>query len=688
LLRTVVAVRECRALPEQSQVDTSRCNQEGRQITYAIVYRLPRAAITTFQLLVKSLGRMRIDAQASDPVLNKITWDLTTSMDIETSSAIRLFFPNPSLTLIYFEALANALDAGATEISIDIEVQAFDKPETLKITISDNGDGFTDENFERFQTLLKPRDKFHKGIGRLVFLNYFDRVEVTSAWDRKYRNFIFKKGFDGNAPLQDAHVEQKRMTSLAFTGFAKDRVKAYDDLRPDALKPQIIEQFLPTLDARKREDRNFKIVINLTTSESNTQKEFFPHKTEITPDDLPSMTKVTIKDDSLDAISAIDMYYHIEPAIGKGTSLIAFSIDGRTISINLIPPSSFPPGYRCVFLFESDIFHTSADSSRQRLVLPEGIQEARLYRVLKRELGKVLAEHLLGYFESDTAGLIDRDEALATAQQQFFRVQKEVLQCETLSEAVYEKSLELSSRTLTEYILYRDKIIKRMKAITESNAESDIHNLIVPRFKEFSQHDMPSEIYQNNAWLLDDKFMVFRTILSERRMEAVIKAIRLDDEGAGDAGRPDIAMIFSADPADERAVDVVVVEIKKKTDDEKENQYAINQLLDRAVKLVEHCPRIQRIWYYAVIQISDTMSMRLAQQKWAPLFSVGKTFYQEFPTPRPDGSIVPTPTFVMSFDAIVADAECRNHTFLEILRDGMKKYAKGKTTHGASGSVP
>ena len=54
-------------------------------------------------------------------------------MDIETSGAIKLFFPNPSLTLVYFEALANALDAGATEVSIDIDVQAYDKPDTLKI---------------------------------------------------------------------------------------------------------------------------------------------------------------------------------------------------------------------------------------------------------------------------------------------------------------------------------------------------------------------------------------------------------------------------------------------------------------------------------------------------------------------------------------------------------------------------
>ncbi|MEP1108057.1 MULTISPECIES: hypothetical protein [Pseudomonadota] len=422
---------------------------------------------------------------------------------------------------------------------------------------------------------------------------------------------------------------------------------------------------------------------------------------------MPSMAKVTIQDDTLDAITSIDMLYHIEKVTGKGSSLTAFSIDGRTIPANLLPASSFPAGYLCVFLFESEIFQSSSDTSRQKLVLPEGIPEARLYRFLTRELGRVLAEkipiinernektkaqfektfpHLLGYFEQDTVGLIDQDDALTVAQQKFFRVQKEVLQCETLSDAAYEKSLELSSRTLTEYVLYREKIIGRMKEMSDQNAEADIHNLIVPRYKEFGQESIASELYQNNAWLLDDKFMVFQTILSEKRMDSVINAVRLGGEYTAEDGRPDIAMIFSADPADAKAVDVVVVEIKKKTDDEKDNIYAINQLLDRAVKLVEHCPNIQRIWYYAVMQVNDTMALRLRQLKWAPLFSKGSVFYQEYDTPHPDGRIVPTPTFVVSFDAIVADAESRNHTFLEILRDGMKKYAQEQNARDSAAS--
>ena len=625
-------------------------------------------------------------------------------MDIETSGAIRLFFPNPSLALVYFEALANALDASATDVSIDIDVQAYDKPDTLKITVTDNGDGFTEENFDRFKTLLKPRDKFHKGIGRLVFLNYFDRVEVVSTRDKWQRKFVFKEGFDGNAPLQEIEQAQDAKTTLTFTGFTGARVKSYDDLKPDAIKPLLIEQFLPTLDARKRDDKAFKISISLKTIESNAQKEFFPHEVAITPDELPSMTKIAIQDDSLDAFSTIDMHYHVEPVSGKGSLLIAFSIDGRTIPVSLISPSSFPAGYLGVFLFESEMFHSNADSSRQKLVLPEGLPVASLYRVLRREVGKVLADkipqiteknkkvketfeekvpHLLGYFEDDTVGLIERDDALDVAQQRFFQAQKQVLQCEMLTDAAYEKSLELSSRTLTEYILYREKIIGRMKAMTADNAEADIHNLIVPRFKEFSQDTLSSEIYQNNAWLLDDKFMVFRTILSEKSMNVVINAIRLDDESVGDTGRPDIAMIFSANPSDAAPVDVVVVEIKKKTDEEKDNFYAVNQLLDRAVKLVAYCPNIQRVWYYAIMNINDATAIRLRQFKWTPFFSKGKVYYQEFETPHPDGRIVPTPTFVVSFDAIVADAERRNHTFLEILRNGMKKYAEQQTVDSA-----
>ena len=617
-------------------------------------------------------------------------------MDIEIPSAIRLFFPNPSLQLVYFEALANAFDAGATDISIQIGIDSFNDPKSLKITITDNGNGFNDENFKRFKTLLKPRDSFHKGIGRLVFLEYFRNVEIDSVWSKKRRNFTFKNGFDGVAPVQGFPKFKNNKCTLVFTDFAKERIKSYEDLKPESLKPLIIGHLLPTLLRLHRGNVNFNISVSLETSDANAQKDFFSSNTTITSDDLPSMALVEIKENFIDGFDSINMHFHVEKSTGKDIYLVAYSIDGRTIPTNLIMPSSIPHGFSVIFLFESKIFNASSDSSRQKLLLPDEFDESALSAHLRRELGKVLNEkipeikqknnktkknfekkfpHMLGYFDESSVGLIERDTALDIAQQKLFRDQKKVLQSERLDEGLYEKSLDLSSRSLTEYILYRDKIIGRMKEMNEKNSEADIHNLIVPRYKEYSQDDIVSDIYQNNAWLLDEKFMVFRTILSEARMDTIIDAISLDEKEIDENGRPDIAMIFSADPESAEAVDVVVVEVKKKTNDEKENQYAINQLLDRATKLAEHCPKIQRIWYYAVIEINDQMATRLSQMKWAPLFSKGKVFYQDFPTRRPDGTVIPTPMFVLSFDAVVADAESRNHTFLEILRHGMKKYA-------------
>jgi Histidine kinase-, DNA gyrase B-, and HSP90-like ATPase len=618
-------------------------------------------------------------------------------MDIETSNAIKLFFPNPSLVQVLFEAVANALDADATEISIKIEIQAFPASETLQISITDNGSGFTDESFDRFKQLLKTQDSFHKGLGRLVFLNYFGRIFVESVWGANRRTFVFSESFQGENQLESLASAHPSKTMLVFTNFTRERIKSYDDLKPAALKERIIEQFLPILHEYRRSKRDFTIKLELHTRETHAQKEFLSGEEVITAADLPDLTSVIIEDPFLDAFDGVEMFYRVKSGMGERNLLTAAIIDRRTIPIKLLQPGSVPPDNSAIFLFSSKLFEGKADTSRQKLNLPDNIPEAELLQVLRREVGKVLSEkipqiheknartevqleeqfpHLLGLFEETTVGLIDKDEALDIAQRKFFKAQKEVLQCAMLDDSTFEKSLELSSRTLTEYVLYRDKIIGKMREMTMANSEADMHNLIVPRWKQFQKGDFMGGLYRNNAWLLDDKFMTFQTILSEQRMDTIIDAITLQDEVTVEDGRPDIAMIFSADPAEATAVDVVVVEIKKKTDDEKENQYVINQLLDRAVKLAVHCPNIQRIWYYAVIQIGDNMVTRLRQQKWAPLFSKGKVFYQEFPTERPNGTVVPTPTFVISFDAIVADAECRNHTFLQILRHGMKRYAE------------
>lgn len=617
---------------------------------------------------------------------------------IKTDYALKLFFPNSTFAQIYYEAIANALDANATEITICISTTQEIAQKHLKITIRDNGVGFTDTRFERFKE-SQETDPFHKGLGRLVYLRYFSQVDVESVYEGKKRVFKYSKQFNGLSEVTDADRKDNPGTTLRFSGFLGERLKAFDDVRPAPLKTKITEHFLPYLDKRKRDCAGFTITIELNVAGSGSNDTLFPAIQKITPADIPEFISDTIQDPRLR--SDITMRYILEKNSAHRTLLTAVSIDGRTIPLTILEPRALPPASSAIFLFESDLFGT-ADTARQGLTVREGDPQY-LNRVLRRAISAILNEnfeeieqqntrtrkdfenrfpHLIGYFEETTVGIIDKEEALWSAEKLFFSDQKQILECTTLDDASFEKSLEVSSRTLTEYILYRERIIQRLKSFTGQDRETAIHNLIVPRYKTYGQDGLINWMYRNNAWLLDDKFMSYRTILSEGTMQKLISEITLGEAVVEDDGRPDISIVFSADPAGPEKVDVVVIEIKKKDDDLKENTFAYAQLITRAQALADHCPNIQRVWYFGIIEIDDGLARFLRNANWTPLFSKGHVFYQEFSAQSPDGLKIPAPTCLLSYDALVEDASARNHTFLEILKSEIKRAQSKNNGHG------
>ena len=628
-------------------------------------------------------------------------------MKIETENALELFFPKTALSLVYFEAIANSLDANASNIDINIYIEDKTVSHSLKIDITDDGDGFTEENFNRFEKLLNPKDKSHQGIGRLVFLKYFNRIEIQSSWLNQNRSFIFdSKGIKNN--IISNNTENKKITKLLFREFRGDKIHSYNYINPIELKKSIIEHFLPKLNTLAQQKIPFKITIDLKTGRTESNN-IYEDKVSITENDLPELIESENSifiPSNLGQEYEIKVFYLIEKIDDASQLLIAFNIDNRTVVIeNFLKKDVLPAiGYRCIFLFSSTLFDNCTDTSRQKFNLPDEISQNELKRHLRDAIGKILTDeipdikaknaetkqefeknfpHLIGYFEKDVVGLIDKNEALNDAQTNLFKEQKRILAAENLTDEQYRKSIEFSSRALTEYVLYREKIISKMEELLANKSEeTEIHNLIIPRYTKLEQANLVHEAYQNNAWLLDDKFMSFRTILSEKEMKEVIQEIRLDNEKIdNERGRPDIALIFSADPKVNEKVDVVIVEIKDKNDDLKDSMYAINQLLERSNKLVRYCKNIQRMWYYAVVHVDQTMSRQLMQSGYTPLFSKGKIFYKENKTfvyqddtEQVIKGEVPTPTVIMSFDAIIDDAKLRNHTFLEILRESIKQH--------------
>ena len=613
-------------------------------------------------------------------------------MEIATDYAVKLFFTNTSFVQVYFEAIANAFDAGATEIQLEVEADGVESP-TVSLRISDNGSGFGEADFDRFARLIPPRDKFHKRLGRLVFLQYFEKVEIRSVNGGNLRSFTFSEAFDGTCLTEPAPPGSKTGTTLRFSGFKRARVRSYEDLTPGGLKSRIIEQFLPLLHDKKRREIPFTLSLGLSPTVERPQREFIASTATITSADIPDLISRKFKDESIDLFAEIVMWYSVHVGASRPTQFTAVSVDRRTIPVALLPPKAVPPDCAAVFFFESELFTGNSDSARQRLALPEGVSEQALFRLLRHQVSEVLDEevpriaernketreqieasypHLVGLFEQKTAGLIDRDEVVEHAQTEFFKGQRQVLDAGALNDEVFAASLELSARSLASYILYRDFVIKKLKATPATEIETAIHDLIVPRYHKGSGSELINDIYRNNAWILDDKFMTYRTVLSEARMTEVIAAIGSDEDAVGGRGRPDISMIFSADPDQSEAVDVVVVELKRRKLDDKEGLYAATQLVQRARKLVKFCPNIQRVWYYGVIEIDQDLGETLRSMKWAPLFSKGQVFYNDFQVFKDDQTVVPMPTFLVSYDALTNDAAARNHAFLELLRAGFK----------------
>jgi hypothetical protein len=620
-------------------------------------------------------------------------------MEFETKYALRLFFPSPAFAQIYFEAIANAIDADATDISIKITSDGkIHNPNNLEIAIQDNGVGFSEERYERFKRVQEPQDSIHKGLGRIVFLQYFARIDVSSVYSTSKRTFSFVHNFNGDSEVVQANPSEQSGTKLTFREFSNSRLKSYDDIKPSAIKRELFEQFLPALHERKILQKPLNIRISLSTAESNPQKNFYSDSLLLSPDDLPELTISEISERSLHFFDKIEVSSGVLTNQSYPFILTAVNIDGRAIPVKILTPSSIPAGTSAIFLFKSDLFGKS-DLARQKLILPEGVREIDLFRYLKLEVGRILGDelpeikmrneevkarfeddfpHLIGLFDDTTVGLVARDEVLDTAQRKFFQQQKEIIDSDPTDEDAFQKSLEMSARSLTEYILYRDWVIKRLINSTPEDVEATLHNLIVPRYKTFEHETLVQDIYNNNAWILDDKFMTYRTILSEASMKALIAAITLEDESVEADGRPDISMIFSADPDKAERVDVVVVELKRKKKDDKESSFAAVQLIKRAQLLVDYCPNIQRVWYYGIIDIDDGLAQILRNTGWTPLYSKGKVFYNPSysVTRKSDDMSVPAPTFLLSFSSITEDAAARNHTFLELLKSNFRNQLK------------
>ena len=211
-------------------------------------------------------------------------------MEVKLTQAVKMFFGNSSLEMVFFEAIANSLDAEATEINIEISAKAYTRPETLAIKLIDNGIGFTDERYRKFSKLFDVDESSHKGLGRLVYLCYFENVKISSYFENlHYREFEFNENFDSKKVQINTVQPTQSGTTILMNNYHKSTIWKYEFVQPKYLKNRILEEFYPRLFQLKTQGKD--IVINITSIIDGTEQ-----KSTITKDDIPKFNFVELKD--------------------------------------------------------------------------------------------------------------------------------------------------------------------------------------------------------------------------------------------------------------------------------------------------------------------------------------------------------------------------------------------------------
>jgi len=619
-------------------------------------------------------------------------------MNIKIHAAIRQFFPKPTFNMIYSEALANALDAGASKVKISVSMESFTCPQTLRLKIEDDGEGFTDENFEKFSNLLETKDKNHKGLGRLTYLNYFKNVSFKSDYGSgKQRRFVFSEDFEGKEETVESDSNSKE-TVLEFSEFYGERLRTYDDVVPESIVSYLKRLFLPRFFSMKKQNQKFQLEVSLITEKSKPEKNFVNGKKSFTLDELPELEEIQIKQ-NLDVFqSDLIFSYHIDTEHFNQPLITALCVDGRTLDFPL-KNINIPQKVSGTCLLSSPYFDAKTNESRQELTL-DGEMKEIVRSIFTENIAKILQKrvpeinernsqikeklvnnypHLQGYFDDENIVLMDEDKTLEKAQQAFFKEQKEILSAESLTDEQYEKSLNQATRVLTEYILYRNRIIKKLSEIDNKSSEANIHNLIVPMRQIFKAENIIGDLYKNNAWLLDDKYMSYQYVLSDKTLQELIEKISNEEERQDDL-RPDIALVFSDDVnAANHPVDVIIVELKKKSLNYLKNMTVIEQIKQRARRLLALYPnKIQRMWFFGIVDFDSELLVEM-EESWIPLYSSDKVFYQEMsllPQSMEEVSTKqkhPVSVTLLSFEALWKDAQIRNETFLKILKESIKR---------------
>ncbi|HRG62245.1 MAG TPA: ATP-binding protein [Burkholderiales bacterium] len=586
-----------------------------------------------------------------------------------------------SLMNVYYEAVANALDAGASRIKVNIYLK---KPNATTIIDAlefiDNGVGFTQTNIDNYSEAAKPKDSNHKGLGRFASFMYFKKHHIDSQTGSKKVSFDFNHDFSLGVDNKIERDEvSEPLTKIRYFDFTGSKVHDKNFYSCDYITQKLMYEHYPKLFSLV----DFEIVVTSyfceksgecvqTSSKSLTRANLFEFKEQLIPIQLDELNPTEFK-----------LRYSINKNGKLGSdepsSIISFvSVDNRTIEYHIVNVKSLPNGYDFILALESSYFDNKASKDRTEIindlyhdVIADEVKRT-IQKIMQKDYPEILTKndqirqnlqsrypHLNGIFEF-SAMEFDEKTIVSKAANLFMRQQLEILDKRNSSELTaedYQKSQDLSSRVLLEYVLYRNFTINKIKDLIDKNElEKEIHNLIIPQYTKGSSQKISKFI--NNLWLFDDRFMSFDQVFSNEQIKTIFPQL------SQHLVQPDILTITANSTDKTKINDIIIIELKR-PDNDITPARAEEQLLEYADYTNDAFDKNKpRIWLYAFLDLTDNIRA-LELKQYNKIYVSGKNpiCYKYFES-------VNAIINFLDYRSLVADAEQRNKTFIEIIQNG------------------
>ena len=598
-------------------------------------------------------------------------------------------------------------------------------------SITDNGYGFNSENRKSFIEYLSPAKIEYgcKGVGHFTWLKVYEDIQIESYTGNECVKFKFNKDFSEDDIEKDIFPSTKsKQTTISFSNITDDYIKyrkkngqytteILHDYRCDAdidkISDTILEHLLIKLFLLHTErHKNFEISIHL-----NEQVRVIKNDT------LPALEKLSF--DILNTLSeeltpqhyTFDLYYNFIND-NRNIHKLFYCADGRTVMsfIKDIQYSDLPDNASSIMLLTSEYFNERINNERNQFTFQTSennpkitapIPLPKINEVLKTKIKEILIEkypslvehnnqiiedcvdeypYLAKYIRNEESSLIEnKSDIVSRANRQFERDKESakndftrMLEKSTIEPEEFKRNIEritdISARELAQYFLYREQIIKALKIIHSGNntCEANLHDLFMHRGDSSIANSETFSKYDTNIWLLDDKYMSYTGIFSDKAISEITTEIGNENEQKyGQRKEPDLAIFYNQIKDDLR--DVVVVEFKALDVSADRKIEALTEVNRNLKFILRSLTNVRSAYGYIITKIDDEFSEYIeAQQGVKTLFSNGNTpLYYVYNDNLRDKNNNPVDSHIyfLSSETIYMDAEARNKTFIDIIKN-------------------